>query len=569
MFRHQANLYASSTYYYLTEDVGTEKLAPKFDELTAQETHTASSFDSFRVYEKEKYNLIKSGKTWFGESFINGTSRNFTFDLTNRVLESPVKVTIKGAARSDVATNLNLKFNNSLDDLIYFTGVATSSTLSNYARERTKEFSYLPESQQLSIRMVYGAASPTDMAWLDYIELNYRQNLVFSGAELFFRDVKSVGEGHITAFSLGGASADLKLFDVTNLTDIFEVPYQLEGNQLIFKRPSGQLCEYVAFNPKGDLPVPEKVGNVDNQNLHEVSSAEMIIIAHPEFIEAANELADFHNSNDGMDVLVVTTNQVYNEFSSGMPDATGIKNYIRMSREKDSQLKYILLFGDGSYDNKNILGGSHNFIPTYQSDNSLVVTDSYVTDDYFVILDEGESVERGTVDLGIGRIPCSSSYEAGIVVEKVKNYHSPEALGDWRNVISFISDDQDDNQPDHMEQSEGLANLVNTKNSAYITNKIYLDAFQQESTSAGEKYPDVTKAINKRVNDGVLILNYVGHANERYLAHENVLDISNINSWTNKNTLPIFVTATCEFSRFDDDEMSAGEHILFNPNGGG
>ena len=190
-----------------------------------------------------------------------------------------------------------------------------------------------------------------------------------------------------------------------------------------------------------------------------------------------------------------------------------------------------------------------------------------MSDDYYVILDEGESVYNGAVDLGIGRIPASTSFEAEIVVSKIENYYNSEALGNWRNVVCLIGDDEDSNL--HMSQSEKLAKQINASHGEFITDKIYFDAYLQEVTAGEEKYPGVTEAINNRVKDGVLILNYVGHANERYMADEHVLDISHVNAWSNSNNLPIFVTATCEFSRYDADDMSIGEYVLFNPVGGG
>jgi hypothetical protein len=230
-------------------------------------------------------------------------------------------------------------------------------------------------------------------------------------------------------------------------------------------------------------------------------------------------------------------------------------------------LKYILLFGDGTYDHRNIQGKNLNLIPTFQSDNSLSPTESFVTDDFFVILDENENVYSGVIDLGIGRIPCNTIEEAKTVVDKIKNYKRQETLGTWRNVVTFIGDDEDYNQ--HMSQAKDLANSVNRNYPGFYTDKIFFDAYQQISTSGGEKYPDVTDAINERVKQGTLVMNYTGHANKHFLADEKVLDVGVINSWSNYNRLPIFVTATCEFSRYDSNETSAGESILFNPVGGG
>jgi hypothetical protein len=273
-----------------------------------------------------------------------------------------------------------------------------------------------------------------------------------------------------------------------------------------------------------------------------------------------------------MAVQVVTPEIIYNEFSGGLPDPSGIRNYFRMCYDLGNQsgkntLKYVLLMGDGSYDNRNILGKNHNLIPTYQSENSISPVESFVSDDFYVFLDEDEGGSKGTVDLGIGRIPASTNDEATGVIDKIRDYHNKETLGNWRNVVTFIGDDEDNNT--HMTQAENLTNFVNQNYPAFYTDKIYFDAYKQVSTPGGEKYPDVNAAIINRVKQGTLVMNYTGHANEKNLAAEDVLDISTINSWTNYNRLPVFVTATCEYSRFDANETTAGESILFNPRGGG
>ena len=238
-----------------------------------------------------------------------------------------------------------------------------------------------------------------------------------------------------------------------------------------------------------------------------------------------------------------------------------------MFYDRGEKLKYVLLFGDGSFDNRNIRPDTKNFVPTFQSDNSLVPVSSFVTDDYFVMLDAGESVYNGAIDLGIGRIPAQTTFEAETVINKIENYYKPEALGNWRNIVCFIADDEDGGL--HMSDSEKLANQIKAAHSEFITDKIYFDSYLQQVNAGEEKYPDVTEAINKRVKEGVLILNYVGHANERFMADEHVLDISDVSIWSNTNNLPIFVTATCELSRFDADHLSISENVLFNSNCGG
>jgi hypothetical protein len=225
--------------------------------------------------------------------------------------------------------------------------------------------------------------------------------------------------------------------------------------------------------------------------------------------------------------------------------------------------------GDGSYNNRKFDGSKNNFIPTYQSDdgNSINKGDSYVMDDFFGLLDENEGESDGLLDIGVGRIPCKTSSEAESVINKILDYTSSKTLGDWRNVVCFIADDQDANQ--YMDDAEDLIKLLNQNYTGFFSKKIYFDSYQQISTSGGFRYPDVNIAINQSVNEGALIMDYIGHANTQSWAHENVLGINDIKSWNNSKSLPLFTTATCEFGRFDDDEVSGGEEVLLNPVGGG
>jgi len=568
-FVHANNHYASKGYFFLAENTGEIKTIEVYPEWTQEATRSITAFDAYAFYEDEKYNLLPlgSGKQWFGDKFSRGTSRAYSIPVKDAVVGEQATLVVNAAARSYVNTSMDVSADGSEAGTVNFTKVNTNDTYGLYADEENKNFSVYVSGDQLNVSLTYNASNLNAEAWIDYIELNYKQQLRVGNEPLFFRDAASVGNGNTLEFLIAHGTADTKILDVTAISEVAEVPYSLNGNIINGKRPADSLREYVVFNPNGNFKTPALVGEVENQNLHGLSTPEFLIISHPNFMNAAEELAAFHRDFDGMDVEVVNVEKVYNEFSSGTRNATGIRNFIKMFYDRGEKLKYVLLFGDGSYDNKGINADSRNFIPTYQSDNSLTPTSSFVTDDYFVLLDADESVYNGAIDLGIGRIPAATAYEAQLVVDKVKRYYEVKALGSWRNVISFIGDDEDSGL--HMRQSEELADSVNSNNSAFTTDKIYFDAYVESVTPSGQRYPDVNAAINQRVKDGVLILNYVGHANERFLAHERVLDISDINAWSNTNQLPIFVTATCEFSRFDGNETSAGEYVLFNANGGG
>ncbi len=568
LFSHKLNSYTESGYFFLCENTGHLKDIAFTGEVPDSPSHSITSFDEYSLVKTEKFNLLKSGKKWFGDKFINGMVKNYSLPVQDQDESAQIFLSVNAAARSSASSEMTVSADQLSLGKIIFSRVNTFDVTSLYADMKKTVFTISGESGRINLMLKYFGSSANPEAWLDYIEINYRRKLkYYSGDALFFRDLNSVGEGNVLEFTVESESSGLKVWDVTDMFNVKEVVLKKAGGKFTGRNYSSELKEYAVFDPDGNLPEPKAVGEVENQNLHGLETPELIIIAHPEFFRYAEELASYHRSYDGMKTAVVQADKLYNEFSSGRKEAPGIRNFIKMLYDRKEGLKYVLLYGDGSYDNKNINQGNRGFIPTFQSDNSLNPLESFVTDDYFVLLDEGETVYDGAVDLGIGRIPASSGQEAELVLNKIRDYNSPEALGSWRNIVCFIADDEDDNL--HMHDSERLANMVNDNHGEFITDKIYFDAYKQITGPGGESYPDVTKAINDRVKDGALILNYIGHANDRFIADENVLDISHINSWSNSKKLPIFVTATCEFSRFDSDETSAGEYILLNRNGGG
>ena len=458
-----------------------------------------------------------------------------------------------------------------------FQSIDASDLTGWFADDRLNEYTENLPSKNIQIKMTYQGGNSSSEAWLDFISVNYQSLLSMNSDVYFFRGRGVDGQVLVSEFVLTNATASTRIFDVTDHANTFEVPSTYADGQLKFKSNSGLTREYVAFNPGGTILSAELVGSVANQNLHAAELSEMIIVSHPSLLKVANNLADYHRTSDQMTVQVITPEVIYNEFSGGLPDPAAFRNYFRMCYERGKQtgtntLKYILLMGDGSFDNRNIQGKNINLIPTFQSDNSLSPTESFVTDDFFVFLDEREGGSYGTVDLGIGRIPARTVEEAEIVLDKIKNYSQKESMGNWRNIVTFIADDgntADGYTTIHTDQAESLARFVNKNYPSFFTERIYLDTYRRVMTSGGEKYPDVNVAIDNRIKRGTLIMNYTGHGNERGLADESVINIGSINSWDNYNRLALVVTATCSFSRFDENETSAGEYVLFNPIGAG
>jgi len=574
MFVHQQNYFTDNTFYYLT-DSGDDLFVQEENQPTQSAGKEVAEYDYYSRHESDESNLLESGASWYGDEHSTGDSISFSFQVPDRIETDTFKIYTETLGRSSSLSTLKIYLNSKLAGSISYSAVKTTDAEADYGKTGTFRKDKILTGTTISVGTLYSASNSSSEAWIDYIDVNSRCNLNLEEAQLLFRDQRSVEEGSVTEYTLSQANSNVKIWDVTDYIKPESIPTELSGTSLKFKVETGELREFVAFDPTGDISVPEKVEDVKIQNLHADPVPNFLIITNPLFSEQAEELAAFHRENDGMSVRVYTTEQIYNEFSGGQPDAAGIRNFIRMCYEKssgDDSLKYVLLLGDGSFDNKDIRGKGYNLIPTYQSEESLSPTSSFVSDDFFVLLDSDEGGSTGLVDLGIGRIPARTTDEAEAVITKIKNYVSEEALGNWRNKLCFIADDgntADGYTNQHAEQSETIADLINQNYPAFYTDKIYLDAYQRESSSGTISYPEVNDAINDRVEEGVLILNYIGHANEKYLADEQILDISTIDSWTNYKNLPIFVTATCEFSRFDADDLSAGEHILFNENGGG
>jgi hypothetical protein len=415
-----------------------------------------------------------------------------------------------------------------------------------------------------------------------------------AGSQMAFRDLASLGTGNVAEFQLGNANSAVKIWEVTDPTNVNRRNLSLQAATASFKVETDSLRQFIAFNGNGFLSA-ELNGQVENQNLHGLSQANMVIVAHPDFLNEAERLANFHTENQTsqLSVHIVTPQQIYNEFSSGAQDVSAIRDFMRMFYQRSNSWidypRYLLLFGDASYDYKSRLADNTNFVPTYESPESLTPTISYASDDYFGLLDptEGEwsSSASDALDVGIGRFVVRTAEDAKVVVDKIYRYEeldiddlnldhvctdgsSVAVSPDWRNRICFVGDDEDSNM--HINQADQLAILVDTMYPEYNINKIYFDSYVQETTPGGQRYPEVSVDINNTVQRGALIMNYTGHGGELGWAHERVLGVSDINAWTNFSNLAVMVTATCEFTRYDDpSRVSAGELVHLNPNGGG
>ncbi|MCX7862102.1 MAG: type IX secretion system sortase PorU [Bacteroidales bacterium] len=566
-FVHSLHPYTNESYYFLTDggNSPTQINQINYDSLTS--THIINSFDDYQFHELELTNFLKSGRLWVGESFNTTLTYNYSFYFPNIVPNSNLYLQSGLFARSSVSSSFTFSVNGSV---IGSQSISGSGSNASYTGETFKKrFSH--NSPSVNISITYNKPASGGEGWLDYLLLNVRRQLIFNGGQMMFRDISSVGNGNVAEFQISTTKSNAIVWNITNPVQPFEVKASFENNVLKFKAPASNLEEYIIFDGSSFLS-PTVVGDVANQNLHALSDIDFVIVSHRNFLSAANEIAEIHRKYDNLSVVVVTPEEIYNEFSSGMPDISAIKFFMKMlyDRAGNDSLKmpkYLLLFGDGSYNNRTYSSENTNFILSYQSANSLVAVNSLTSDDFFGLLDNNEYEYIGTLDIGIGRIPVKSLTEAQQYVNKLKNYYSANSLGEWRNWITLLADDEDVNE--HMSQSNTLAQYLETNFQQYVLDKIYLDAFSQKTTPTGDRYPDANESVEQRMKKGCLVFNYTGHGNEYALAHEHVIIVSDIISWSNFNTLPLFITATCEFGRWDDyHRVSAGELVLLNPRGG-
>ncbi len=571
-FYHQKNVYSNYTYYYITTDLGTGKRVVTISTIggTLTPNYTVNKFTDYAFHELDEVNLIKSGREWYGEVFDFTTNYSFGFNFPNLDAGSEHFLRMKVVAKSSASSSFFGSIDNQTILTMLVSGVSSGPN-GDYARTVSSEKNFNASGDVVTVDVQYNKSTTTSTGWLDFIEVNAIRNMSFAGSQMIFRDPHSVGVENISEFVLSNAPQNVKVWEVTDPTNVTQMETTASGNTQHFVLPTPDLREFVAFSGDEYL-VAEFVETVPNQDIHGAGKIEYVIVSHPDFLEQANRLADFHRSFSNIETLVVTPQMVYNEFSSGAQDITAIKDMMRMYYERASdgeEPRYMLLFGDASYDYKDIKSENTNFVPTFESVESLHHITSYATDDYFGFLDPNEgNGYNELLDIGIGRFIVRTPGEAQMAVDKVIHYaHSPLSLGDWRNMITFVADDENGNA--HINQAEQLANFVDTAYRSYNIDKIYLDSYTQVSTPGGQRYPDINEAINTRMEKGTLIMNYTGHGGEVGWAHERVLEISDINSWTNYDRLSVFVTATCEFTRYDDpDRISAGEYVFLNENGG-
>ncbi len=576
-FEHTFNVYTDTTFYFLrvgyTSGARVQNLNP-----AGSASQTITTYNERVFHERDLMNAVHSGREWFGEAFSTfTTSRTITLPASDAVAGSDARLTVAVMGSSATDCSFTVKQNEQLIGTIPVAGRGTY----NYHPEGViadRTFTLSQLNGNANVQLTFNMPSDaTATGYLNYLELNYTRQLKLYNDQTTFRSLASINQP-VSNYSIAGAPATAKVWDITNPLRPAQQQTTHSGS-LQFSATSSILREFVVFTENNISLKPIAKGKVANQNLHSLNlngTIDHVIITHPSLLQQANQLADHRNTKSNLKSIVVTTTQVFNEFSSGRQDVTAIRNFMRMlykrSNKPAGELMHLLLFGDASYDYKDRMLGNTNLVPVYESRQSLHPIASYSSEDYYGFLDEeeGEWAENNLgdqlLDIGIGRLPAKNVQEAALMVDKIIAYESSSHFGEWRNQVTLVSDDGDYNE--HQDDAEFLADFMETQAPAYTTNKLYLDLYRQEAVASGQRAPQLNQDITAAAEQGSLLINYTGHGNEVSWASEQILTIPQITSWQNPDNLTFMLTATCEFGRYDDPARVSGAEVAILHNQG-
>ena len=600
---HQPSFWGDTAKWFLRIDAPSDLIQTPVqinDPQVENPDEVRTRHTAFGVREDHTYNLIQSGRNWFGArlSALGSSTASWNIPLPNIVVGEDVTLRFAAAMRTTgVGTASQLRFESAGASTTLTDNVLSSSSLT-HARFVSGEMQVPASSSGIQVLATLIPGTDDSNAWMDHLAYQAPQNLVFAGGQFAINGLPIDGSGapvERVEYVLSGSTPD-EVWDVTDPLEVKRMAVQgTSGNTVWRDVQLGETKRYLAFRWNA-VNRPSPLGSVENSNVHALTDVDHVIVSTPALMPAADSLATLHAAT-GLRVAVVPQQDVFNAFSAGVSDPTAIKMLMMMLNDRAEQSmgvvsppQHLLLMGDASYENRN-LQGNGDIIVGHYSLESLQTTTSYISDDYYALIEEGQGERpQDLLNLGVGRIPTTDVDLAMGVVGKIATYmglndnsdedmvacmsaNGESAFGPWRNKVLFVSDDQDGNNQDghrYMANSEEHSNTIRENHNAYDVVKIYPDAYLQTSTPGGERYEDATEEIARRVDEGALIVNYIGHGGERGWAHERLLTMETIEGWTNLNRLPLFMTATCELFRFDDPDLySAGEAILFNPNGGG
>ncbi len=584
-YTHRKNPYSNYSYYFLNFDTGPGKRLENLAQSPDNPYRVMDRYIDYQYFDKDLFNTGKSGQRWVGDKvdpdLLAYTFPSFYFPNAIPGSAQNSYVDCRLVRTSLTRQRVNLLLNGSK---IHYADVSSHSS-DDYGAEAKLRVAFVPATEgenrfKAEIGILTPGTAPT--FYVDYISTNVITRLQYTSGYLQFSNALFALDG-IFDVKLAKTNNQVAIWEVTDPHKVKKVDhiFQSDTSRFVMQMQNNVLRTFVAWDNTGLLK-PEYVEKIANQDILSLSNVEMLIVAPKAFLSEARRLADHHRSFDGLTVEVVEEKLIFNEFSSGSPDPTAIRDFCRFLYDRpdsERKLRYLLLFGKATYDVRNIqVHTQAETVSTYETYQSLNAVTSCATDDYFGVLSSKTVIDPVTcglkeapINIGIGRFPVVNLAEAKIAVKKTIDYATqlPKQFGPWRNVAAFVADDEDF-QTYALTSEDTLVPRLLKNAPEFNVSKIYLDAYKQEITPSGPRYPAAKQAIDDQIKNGVLIMNYSGHGGNEGWAEEAVLDRTQISNWTNYKSMPVFITATCEFSHYDNpDKKSPGEEIFLNLAGGG
>ncbi len=578
------NLYTDKTYYYVNVSGGFGKRIAAMPTINAAANIQISTFQDYQFYEVDAFNLAKLGRRWFGDAFNVENQRVYEFNFPNLITTVPVDLKIAVGAVSEVSTSMSITVNNNPSFSLSLSAVDLGSSL--LASSNVYDSSINATSDAITIALDYNnSGNPAANAYLDYINIEATRALTYDGEQLKFKNNSVVATPGIAEYTISNANVVSEVWDITDRFNV-ENTINSNNNSFSFKTTSGEQRTYIAFSEQNVFsPLKDAVSVVENQDLKgtifnnaqgQFEDIDYIIITPNILKSQAERLAQINRNQYNLNVKVVTLDEIYTEFSTGSQDIAAIRNFIKYVYDNASseanRLKYVCLFGEGSYDYKNRVLNNTNVVPSWYSLSSFSLINSFVSDDFYGMLDanEGTMSVGDRLDIAVGRILAEDIQRAKAMVDKIEAYYQPEALGSWRNNVVVISDDVDiPIERELQETTEGLGVALEQQKPFFNVTKIHSDAYQQVTSAAGNRYPSVNTTIREALQKGALVVNYFGHGGEDGLAKERIFDKVDAQEINNICKFNLFVTVTCEYTKFDDpSRLTAGEFTFWNEKGG-
>lgn len=578
------NLYDSKSYYYINIQGLDGKRISAFQQPTDNSTLTITEFDDYQYHETDNVNIAKLGRRWFGEQFNIENEQSFNFNIPNIITGSSVSLKVFAAAASFTNTSFQVKANNLVVGTFSFSSVS-GNTLA-YPSQISTNLNGISENLKITLKYD-NKGVPDSKGYLDYIFLKSKRSLKGYGKQFHFQlDAAAYNIG-IGEYTITNANALQQVWDIT---DIYNVTSTQNTNQesFSFKSSLGEIKKYIAID-NNDLyePLKDAQTSIGNQNLKgtifndeqgQFKDIDYLIITPKSLAPQAEKLANFHRNYSQLNVKVIHLENIYHEFSSGKQDIGAIRNFVKYvynnASSNEKRVKFLNLFGDASYDFKNRIAINSNIVPIYHALNSYTLGESsFASDDFFGLMDDNEgNLDNfvGSIDIAVGRMIANSNSQAEELVNKVIEYHDIKSYGNWRNNIVVVADDADVASDATLQvRMNDLADMIVSKKPFLNITKILLDSYIQETSSGGARYPKARTDLFNAFEKGALVLNYLGHGGEDGLTQERVWEKSDGQNLSNQYKYPLFITITCDFSRFDNPlRPTAGEYTYWNPKGG-